>query len=313
MNIKDLDLNLLRLFDAVWRTRSVSLAAQQLGMSQPAASQGLARLRSMLGDALFERSGSGVRPTPRADRLAQAVQTALGTIEEALNASQVFDPLRSERVVRVHLSDIGEARFLPDLVLALQRLAPGMRLEAWPLAHDKIGPALDNGQLDLAIGFLPEVTETLQQALLSDRYVLLLRQGHPVAQRWAKLKKAGSPNPDEVHALLAELEFAAVRTHADTLRILELMRWQHRLRLTVSHFLSLPAIVRSSDLAVLMPRNFAHSFAAQSALDIMEPELPLRDFVVSMHWSRRFDKDPCSQWFRATVSQLFHSSSPSTP
>jgi DNA-binding transcriptional LysR family regulator len=218
--------------------------------------------------------------------------------------------LRSARVVRVHLSDIGEARFLPDLVLALQRLAPGMRLEAWPLAHDKIGPALDNGQLDLAIGFLPEVTETLQQALLSDRYVLLLRQGHPVAQRWAKLKKAGIPNPDEVHALLAELEFAAVRTHADTLRILDLMHWQHRLRLTVSHFLSLPGIVRSSDLAVLMPHNFAQGFAEAGALAIIEPDLPLRDFTVSMHWSQRFDKDPCLQWLRATVSQLFSSNRP---
>jgi DNA-binding transcriptional LysR family regulator len=305
MNIKDLDLNLLRLFDAVWRTRSVSLAAQQLGMSQPAASQGLARLRSVLGDALFERSGAGVRPTPRADRLAQAVQLALGTIEEALNVSQVFDPQRSERVMRVHLSDIGEARFLPDLVLALQRLAPGMRLEAMPLAHDKIGPALDNGQLDLAIGFLPEVGETLQQPLLSDRYVLLLRQGHPVAKRWARLKKAGSPHPDEVHALLAELEFAAVRTHADTLRILDLMHWQHRLRLTVSHFLSLPGIVRSSDLAVLMPHNFAQGFADAGALAILEPDLPLRDFTVSMHWSARFDKDPCLQWLRAHVSRLF--------
>lgn len=310
MNIKDLDLNLLRLFDAVWRTRSVSLAAQQLGMSQPAASQGLARLRSMLGDALFERSGPGVRPTPRADRLAQAVQSALATIEDALNTSQVFDPLRSARVLRVHLSDIGEARFLPELVLALQRLAPGIRLEAWPLAHEKIAPALDNGQLDLAIGFLPEVGETLQQALLSDRYVLLLRQGHPVAQRWAQLEKAGSPRPEEVHALLAELEFAAVRTHVDTLRILDLMRWQHRLRLTVSHFLSLPGIVRSSDLAVLMPYNFAQGFAEAGALAIIEPDLPLRDFTVSMHWSPRFDKDPCLQWLCATVSQLFSSNQP---
>jgi DNA-binding transcriptional LysR family regulator len=166
MNIKDLDLNLLRLFDAVWRTRSVSLAAQQLGMSQPAASQGLARLRAVLGDALFERSGSGVRSTPRADRLAQAVQLALATLEDALNVSQVFDPLRSKRVLRVHLSDIGEARFLPELVLALQRMAPNMRLEAVPLPHHQIGPALDNGQLDLAIGFLPEVTDTLHRPLL---------------------------------------------------------------------------------------------------------------------------------------------------
>ena len=307
MNIKDLDLNLLRLFDAVWRTRSVSLAAQQLGMSQPAASQGLARLRAVLGDALFERSGVGVRPTPRADRLAQAVQLALGTIEDALNASQLFDPQRSARVLRVHLSDIGEARFLPELVLALQHHAPGMRLEAMPLPHDKIGPALDNGQLDLAIGFLPEVSDTLQQALLSDRYVVLMRQGHPVAKRWAQLQKIGSPQSEETLALLAELEFAAVRTHSDTLRILERMHWQHRLRLTVSHFLSLPGIVRSSDLAVLMPRNFAQGFAEAGALALIEPELPLRDFTVSMHWSARFDKDPCLLWLRGTVSRLFSS------
>ena len=305
MNIKDLDLNLLRLFDAVWRTRSVSLAAQQLGMSQPAASQGLARLRALLGDALFERSGSGVRPTPRADRLAQAVQIALATIEEALNTSQVFDPQRSSRVLRVHLSDIGEARFLPELVQTLQRQAPGMRLEAMPLPHDKIAPALDNGQLDLAMGFLPEVDDTLQQPLMSDRYVVLMRQGHPVAKRWGQLQKKADASPDAMLALLAELEFAAVRTHADTLRILELMHWQHRLRLTVSHFLSLPGIVRSSDLAVLMPRNFAQGFAQAGALAIIEPDLPLRDFTVSMHWSQRFDKDPCLQWLRGAVSGLF--------
>jgi DNA-binding transcriptional LysR family regulator len=245
-----------------------------------------------------------VRPTPRADRLAQAVQLALGTIEDALNASQVFDPKRSNRVWRVHLSDIGEARFLPELVLDLQRHAPGMRLEAMPLPHDKIAPALDNGQLDLAMGFLPEVNDTLQQPLMSDRYVVLMRQGHPVARRWAQLQKARAA-PDASQALLAELEFAAVRTHSDTLRILDLMHWQHRLRLTVSHFLSLPGIVRSSDLAVLMPRNFAQGFAEAGALALIEPDLPLRDFTVSMHWSARFDKDPGLQWLRATVTRLF--------
>jgi DNA-binding transcriptional LysR family regulator len=245
-----------------------------------------------------------VRPTPRADRLAQAVKLALATLEEALNTSQVFDPKRSSRVLRVHLSDIGEARFLPELVLALQRMAPNMRLETMPLPHDQIGPALDNGQLDLALGFLPEVTDTLHQPLLSDRYVVLMRQGHPVAQRWSQLQ-ARQPTPEAALEVLAELEFAAVRTHADTLRILDLMHWQHRLRLTVSHFLSLPGIVRSSDLAVLIPRNFAQGFAQAGALDIIEPDLPLRDFTVSMHWSQRFDKDPCLQWLRATAAQLF--------
>ncbi len=295
MNINDLDLNLLRLFDAVWRTRSVSLAAKQLGLSQPTASQGLARLRLAMGDALFERSGSGVRPTPRADRLAKAVQSALATLEDALNASEVFDPLRSQRRVRIHLSDIGEARFLPDLILTLQHKAPGMRLEALPMPHDKISAALDSGLLDLAIGFLPEVSDTQQQALLHDRYVVLLRKGHPVARQWAQQGASLER--------LSELEFAAVRTHADTLKILERMHWQHRLRLTVSHFLSLPEIVRRSDLAVLMPRNFAQGFAAAGELEMLEPELPLQDFTVSLHWSVRFDKDPCLSWLRQELVQ----------
>lgn len=297
MNINDLDLNLLRLFDAVWRARSVSQAAQQLGLSQPAASQGLARLRHALGDALFERSGSGVRPTPRADRLAKAVQNALATLEEALNAPEDFDPLRSQRLVRVHLSDIGEARFLPDIVATLQKNAPGIRLAALALPHPQISAALDTGQLDLAIGYLPEVSNTQQKALLNDRYVVLLRKGHPVLKQKTR---EGLPLK-----ALATLEFAAVRTHADTLRILERMQWQHQLRLTVSHFLSLPEIVRHSDLAVLMPRNFAQGFAAAGELEMLEPALPLQDFTVSMHWSVRFENDPCMRWLRQELMRNF--------
>jgi DNA-binding transcriptional LysR family regulator len=297
MNINNLDLNLLRLFDAIWRARSVSHAAKQLGLSQPAASQGLARLRNALGDALFERSGAGVRPTPRADRLAKAVQNALATLEEALNASDDFDPLRSQRLVRMHLSDIGEARFLPDIVTLLQKNAPGIRLAALSLPHNQISAALDNGQLDLAVGYLPEVTHTQQSPLLEDRYVVLLRKGHPVLKQGTNM---GLPLK-----ALSSLEFAAVRTHADTLRILERMRWQHQLRLTVSHFLSLPEIVRQSDLAVLMPRNFAQGFAAAGELEMLEPDLPLQDFTVSMHWSVRFDKDPCLSWLRQALLRNF--------
>jgi len=302
MNINNLDLNLLRLFDAVWRARSVSLAAQQLGLSQPTASQGLARLRHALGDALFERSGSGVRPTPKADRLAKAVQNALTTLEEALNAPEDFDPLKSQRLVRLHLSDIGEARFLPDIVSLLQKNAPGIRLAALSLPHPQISAALDSGQLDLAIGYLPEVSHTQQTPLLDDRYVILLRKEHPVL-------KQNTPQDLSLKSL-SKLEFAAVRTHADTLRILERMRWQHQLRLTVSHFLSLPEIVRGSDLAVLMPRNFAQGFAAAGELEMLEPALPLQDFTVSMHWSVRFDKDPCMNWLRQALLRNFAGAEP---
>lgn len=296
MNIKDVDLNLLRLFDAVWRTRSVSQAAQQLDLSQPAASQGLARLRRLLGDALFVRGGGGVAPTPRAERLALAVQAALATLEEALNESEVFDPLRSRRTFRVHLSDIGEARFLPELMALLRREAPGTRLEAAPLPHDEIAAALDSGRIDAAIGFLPTVSDTRRVPLLGDRYIVLLRAGHPFAARWRR-----RPRLEDLQAL----DFAAVRSHSDTLRILQLLQLQDRLRLTVAHFLSLPAIVRASDLGVLMPRSIAQGFAAHGGLDLIEPDFPLRDFTVSLHWSRRFENDPALRWLRARVVEVF--------
>mgnify|MGYP000874406199 FL=1 len=309
MNIKDLDLNLLRLFDAVWRTRSVSRAAELLDLSQPAASQGLARLRRLLGDALFVRSGGGVAPTPRAERLAQAVQSALATLEEALNESEVFDPLQARKTFRMHLSDIGESRFLPELMATLRREAPGTRLEAAPLPHDEIAAALDSGRIDIAIGYLPIVADTQRLPLLSDRYIVLLREGHPFAAQWrTSAGRQGSRDmrsaSDGLEAL-AGLDFAAVRTHSDTLRILQLLQLEGRLRLTTAHFLSLPAIVRASDLGVLMPRSIAQGFAVHGGLEIIEPDFPLRDFTVSLHWSRRFEADPGQQWLRQRVCDLF--------
>src|SRR5688572_32076503 len=108
MHSEKLDMNLLRLFEAVYRLGSVSRAALALGLSQPAASQGLTRLRLQLRDALFVRAPGGVRPTPRADRLAQAVQSAIAILEAAFNENETFDPQQSQMSLRLHLSDIGE-------------------------------------------------------------------------------------------------------------------------------------------------------------------------------------------------------------
>ncbi|MDB5829614.1 MAG: transcriptional regulator, LysR family, partial [Variovorax sp.] len=160
MHINDVDLNLLRLFDAVYRARSVSRAAEQLGLTQPAASHGLSRLRHLLQDALFTRAPGGVAPTPRAERLAVAVQSALGTLEEALFEPDRFEPTASRKTFRIHMSDIGEGRFLPALMGRLGELAPGVRLETEPFAPAEIAPALDSGRIDFAFGFLPKVRDT---------------------------------------------------------------------------------------------------------------------------------------------------------
>jgi DNA-binding transcriptional LysR family regulator len=294
VNIKDVDLNLLRLFDAVYRLRSVSRAADKLQLSQPAASQGLARLRTQVHDALFTRAGRGVRPTPRADRLATAVQSAIATLEEALNEGDRLDPRSARLVQRLHLSDIGEARFLPDLLATLHQEAPTVQVQSFPLPHDEIAGALDAGVIDFAIGFLPTVRGTQRADLLRDRYALLLRAGHPLAH-------GRSPRLAE----LSRLEYAAVRSHSETLRILQQLKLHERVRLTAAHFLALPAIVQRTDLAVVMPRNIARGFAAGGAFTVVEPRLPQREFAVSLHWSRRFEPDPAHRWMRQLLLRLF--------
>jgi DNA-binding transcriptional LysR family regulator len=293
MHLNNIDLNLLRLFDAVYRQRNVSRAAESLDLTQPAASHGLTRLRLLMKDPLFVRALGGVQPTPKADRLADAVRHALHTIEQALSASEAFDPLQSNRTFHLHMSDIGEGRFLPELMMALREHAPSVRVETLPLPRTDITAALDSGRIDFAFGFLPMVKDTRSAELLQDRYVVLLRQGHPFTRR----SRAARPLMER----LRELEFVAVRTHADTLRILQMAHLQDRVRLTTEHFTVLPSIVRATDLAVVMPRNIARGFARDGGYAIVEPDFPLRDFTVSLHWSKRFETEPGNQWLRQLI------------
>jgi DNA-binding transcriptional LysR family regulator len=297
MHINDIDLNLLRLFDAVYRARNVSRAAEQLDLTQPAASQGLTRLRALIRDPLFVRAAGGVQPTPKADRLAEPVRRALATLEDALGESTGFDPLLSQRTFRIHMSDIGEGRFLPDLMVLLRERAPGVRVETMPLPRADITLALDAGRIDFAFGFLPTVKETQRAQLLKDRYIVLLRKGHPFTRK----RRAARESLEH----LRTLEFVAVRTHADTLRMLQLLNLQDRLRLTTEHFMVLPSIVKATDLAVIMPRNIAQGFAAEGGYAIVEPPLPLRDFAVALHWSKRFEAEPGNKWLRDAILGLY--------
>jgi DNA-binding transcriptional LysR family regulator len=297
MHINDLDLNLLRLFDAVYRARNVSRAAEMLETTQPAASHGLTRLRLLIKDPLFVRAPGGVQPTPKADRLADAVRSALGTLAEALNESAQFDPLQSRKAFRIQMSDIGEGRFLPAMMAMLREHAPGVRLETMPLPRDAVTEALDSGRTDFALGFLPMVKDTQQAQLFKDRYIVLLRKGHPFTRR----RRTGKALLDDLRLL----EFVAVRTHTDTLRILQLLNLEDRVRLTTEHFMVLPSIVKDTDLAVVMPHNIARGFAEEAGYAIVEPALPLRHFAVSLHWSKRFESDPANHWMRGAIAQLF--------
>lgn len=293
MHINNIDLNLLRLFDAVYQTENVSRAAERLNLTQPTASQGIARLRLLLDDALFERTAGGVRPSPRAQRLAPAIRSALATLEQAFSEDERFDPVQSHRTFNLHMSDIGEGRFLPALMVQLRTQAPHVRIETQYVEPALLGDALDTGRVNFAFGFLPHLKGAQNLPLLDDRYVVLVRRSHFVAER--KMAKG--------HALstaLSKLEYVAVRTHTDTTRILRSLRLENRLRLTVEHFTVLPAIVRATDLAAVLPYEIASTFSPDDYA-VIEPDFPMARFTVSLHWSKRFESEPGNRWFRQQV------------
>lgn len=297
--MSDVDLNLLRLFDTIYRTRNISRAADVLDMSQPATSQALSRLRSAVGDHLFERIPGGVRPTPRAERLARSVQAGLALLEAGLADDDAFEPATSSGQLRLHLTDIGEARFMPALISAVRRAAPGIQVQASAWPKKDIVQALDNGMIHFAIGFLPELEETVKVDLLTDRYVLVMRSDHPLADALGRR----TLNVDQ----LRRLDLISVQSHAQTRRILHSLNLEKQIRLETSTFLALPSIVRETDLAVLMPKAIAMTFEPTKLFRIVEARLPAGDFTVALHWSRRHEHLPMLRWARELLIQLFGS------
>ena len=286
MHIRDFDLNLLHTFQAVYAARSVSRAAEVLSLSQPAVSHALTRLRLALHDPLFTRTAGGVAPTPKAEQFARQVEAALKLLDVAIHETDTFDPARSQRRFAVHMSDIGADEFLPLLMAEVGRQAPGVRIEAVQLDPPAIGPALEEGRIDLAFGYLPELSGTEHRPLLEERYVVLLRQGHPLA---TKLRD---------RAALEQLDFILVRSHAEPARALHLLGLESRIRLALPHFTVAPSILAVSDLACVMPLRPALRFAARHALQVVEPDLGLPPFTVSVHWTWRFHNDPGHRWLR---------------
>lgn len=301
MNNRPVDLNLLQTFHAVHATGSVSRAAERLGVSQPTVSHALRRLRALHGDALFIRTQGGMAPTAKAQRLAKAVEHALTSLEVALRETETYDPARSDRTFRLHLTDIGETIFLPPLLAALARDAPRVRLEAFQLEDRGILPALEGGRVDVALGYIPSLTGAQRQFLLAERYVVVMRGSHPMAKR--------APT----RAALASLKFALVRSHPATGRALQALGLRDQVRLELPHFMVLPRILAESDLAVLMPSRLADAFNQLGEYAIWRPRTGMPRFDVSVHWYWRFENEPGNRWLRDRIVALFGEGSGSDP
>lgn len=294
MDHQKFDLNLLSLFEAIYRLGSVSQAADALGLSQPAASQGLARLRNALGDALFVRAGGSMHPTLRAERIASVIQPAVSAIQGVV-AKDSFDPMLVRMNLRMQMSDIGEGRLLPALTSVLHTEAPGIYVETSPLDYLEVGAALDSGAIHFALGYLPHVEGTEHVEIVHDRYVIVVRARHPLY---------ADGEPLSAMQKLQELEFVSVRRHEPTRWILRELGLEARVRLTTENYLALPGIIAGTDLAAVMPRPLALEFAGREKYEVLPIVPPRASFAVSLHWSKRLQNDPAHQWLRRTITRV---------
>ena len=297
MNVGDLDLNLLRVFDAVLRDRSVTAAARHLRLTQPAVSNALARLRAVFEDALFVRTSAGMDATPFARELAEPVRQALALLESALAHGPGFDPATSTRAFRFYMSDLGQIEFLPPLVERARQAAPGVRLEAVALEVEDISEALAAGALDLAVGFLPGLGPPVRrQALFRDPYVCLMRADHPaLAKKFGRKAFLAAS-----HALVSYRGGHRVIEEA-----LERAGLARRVALRVPHFTVVPAVLERSDLVLTLPARVARVFERRAGLKSVPLPVPLPPAEVAAHWHERFEADPGGRWLREQVADLF--------
>ncbi|HWM44451.1 MAG TPA: LysR family transcriptional regulator [Burkholderiales bacterium] len=294
MNVRELDLNLLRVFDAVLRGRSVTAAAAQLALTQPAVSNALARLRGAFDDALFLRTPQGMAPTPFARELAEPVRQALALLEAALAHGPGFDPATSSRSFRFYMSDLGQIEFLPPLLERLQRSAPQVRLEAVALEPEDIAGALAAGSLDLAIGFLPALGPPLRRrALFKDPYLCLMRADHPISALTRKKFLEAS------HALVTYRGGHRVVEEA-----LERAGVGRRIALRVPHFTVVPMVLERTDLILTLPARVARVFERRGSLKALPPPVPIPLAEVAVHWHERFDADAGNRWLREQIAEL---------
>ncbi len=292
-----LDLDWLGVFVEVYKTQSVSRAAQHLGMEQASASIALAKLRRHFDDRLFTRTSQGMEPTPRAQSIYPDLLAALASIAKARGAGEAFVPADAQREFRICMTDISEIVLLPRLINYLQQTAPGVVLEA-----DKISPdsrrRLESGDMDLAVGFTPDLEAGFyQQALFEQDFVCLASSQHPRIQ--ATLDRAAFSA--EGHIVVS----ASGTGHSIVDKVLAKHKIARRVALRVPSFLGVARIVAQTELLVIVPSRLGNALASQEQVQLLEPPVPLPHYKVKQHWHERFNADAGNIWLRKVLAQLF--------
>ena len=294
-----LDLNLLPVFEAMLLEQNVTAASAHVGLTQSAMSNALGRLRHYFEDPLFVKTRNKMLPTPRALELAQPLRNALALVRSSTQKSDQFDPASSDRVFRIHMTDVGEIVYLPKLIKRLRDLGTSIQVETSQINSEEIAERLAAGELDFAVGYLPTLGITLAKAkLFREHYVCMTRENFGTnGNGKLTLKKFIEAS----HVLISSMGSG----HQIIERTLDRRGVKRNIALRTPHFLVIPKIIADTDLVVTMPSRAADAMRGMVQVRVHPMPLAIDSFDVSLFWHPRFANDPPIQWFRSLFVDLF--------
>jgi len=291
-----LDIAWLDVFVEVYKTQSVSRAADHLGMAQANASIALNKLRRHFGDRLFARTSRGMEPTSYAKQIYPDVLASVERLAQLAGARATFDPASAQRQFRISMTDISEVVVLPKLVNHLRRVAPGVLIAAERITTES-PRQLESGEIDLAVGFMPHLEAGFyQQTLFQQDFVCLAAADHP--------RVKARPNKQQ---FLAEGHIVVTTSgtgHVIVDKVLAQKGYERRIALKVPSFLGVARLVAQTELLVIVPRRLGEALAEQERVRLFDPPVHLPPFAVKQHWHERFHADGANAWLRRTLAQV---------
>jgi DNA-binding transcriptional LysR family regulator len=291
------DLNLLPVFLALMDERSVTRAAERLGITQPALSNALTRLRTLLQDPLFVRERYGMQPTEKAQALAPVIAAALASLDEVVLGQQAFDPARAEQLVTIAPNSYVEFVLMPALVARLRERAPGIKLRLTPYGTDLAETGVVSGSTALVLGRIPEPPDNVVvQHLMDEGLACVVRADHPQVnkrlsrQQFEQLKHVNMLPPGRLRVGLHQA--------------LARQGLQREVAVSVTHFLAIPEMVAVTDYCATLPRLICQRLAGDRRLKVLPAPVDLGTFPVEMAWHVRYRHDPAHRWLRALIAEV---------
>jgi DNA-binding transcriptional LysR family regulator len=289
------DARMLVLFDEIYRTQSMTRAAERLDLSQPTASIWLAKLRREWHDPLFVRTTAGMQPTPRADALIGPVREALASLRRLSGPEPTFDPGAAHRSFRICMTDASHITLLPRILAHVRSVGPDIRLDVAPISTTT-GRMLETGDADLALGYLPGLEAGFhEQRLYRQDFICLVNARHP---------RIGADFPARAYSAEAHIGILSSTSYPMIESAFKSQGIERRVRLELPGFLGLAAIVSSTDLVATVPRTIGEALAAMGPIRMLPCPVKVPSFMVKQYWHSRYHHDPGGRWLRAQCTRL---------